>query len=112
MPVLDSLFFFPKRNYCFFFLNNRGGKIECKFLKEEAIDRERERGRESSDGDQTQALNINAACLRELRAAVHQKLGKRAQEDASITRSQSWSFTGAPPSGLVTAHAIHSPTLQ
>lgn len=56
--------------------------------KEEAIQKERER--ESSDGDQTQALNINAACLRELRAAVHQKLGERAREDTSITSSQSW----------------------
>lgn len=72
----------------------------------------RESGRESSDGDQTQALNINAACLRELRAAVHQKLGKRAQEDASITSSQSWSFTGAPPSRRVTTHAMHCPTPQ
>lgn len=39
---------------------------------------ERERGRGSSDGGLTQALNINAACLGELKAAVHQNLGETA----------------------------------
>lgn len=58
-----------------FFLG-KGGEEEREFLKEGAMQSERER--ESSDGDQTQALNINAACLREPRAAVHQKLGERA----------------------------------
>lgn len=39
---------------------------------------ERERQRGSSDGDQKQGLNINAARLRDFRAAVHQNLGERA----------------------------------
>lgn len=38
-----------------------------------------ERENESSDGDQKQTLNINAARLQDFRAAVHQNLGERAQ---------------------------------
>lgn len=43
--------------------------------------------RESSDEVQKQALNINAL-LKGFRAAVHQNLGERAQEDNSIRGRQ------------------------
>lgn len=50
--------------------------------------RKRETG--SSDGDQKQALNINAACLREFKAAVHQKQGTLETERRSTTTD--WSL--------------------
>lgn len=66
--------------------------------KEQEKKRERERPRGSSDGDQKQGLNINAARLRDFRAAVHQNLGERATiiSWAARGRSTNRARTSAP----------------
>lgn len=95
-----------------FILDRPGKERESLWRRESHTERERE----SSDGDQKQALNINAARLREFRAAVHQNLGERAREDNSITGSQSWrnrsctAKTTHTKSPSCSAHTNHNTT--